>query len=109
MDSWSGIILPGAVGVDCCPNQTVYLWIFFVLFVIFCFCFFPQTHNWLFEKPFPVFFFLSVGIQWMAHGIGCFLCVPFAFFRKRSEARTRRGTTGAISLDGFGIQDLVTI
>lgn len=59
MDSWSGIILPGAVGVDCCPNQTVYLWIFFVLFVIFCFCFFPQTHNWLFEKPFPVFFFIS--------------------------------------------------
>lgn len=80
MDSWSGIILPGAVGVDCCPNQTVYLWIFFVLFVIFCFCFFPQTHNWLFEKPFPVFFFfyqLEFNGWPMGLAVFCVFLLPF--------------------------------
>lgn len=78
MDSWSGIILPGAVGVDCCPNQTVYLWIFFVLFVIFCFCFFPQTHNWLFEKPFPVFFYQLEFNGWpMGLAVFCVFLLPF--------------------------------
>lgn len=77
MDSWSGIILPGAVGVDCCPNQTVYLWIFFVLFVIFCFCFFPQTHNWLFEKPFPVFYQLEFNGWPMGLAVFCVFLLPF--------------------------------
>lgn len=80
MDSWSGIILPGAVGVDCCPNQTVYLWIFFVLFVIFCFCFFPQTHNWLFEKPFPVFFFYQLEFNGWPMGLAVFCVFLLPFF-----------------------------
>lgn len=59
------------IGVDSCPNQTAFVWIFFIQL------------NWLFQRFF--FLFLTIGALKMHDGV-------FHFFGKRSKARTWRGT-----------------
>lgn len=80
MDSWSGIILPGAVGVDCCPNQTVYLWIFFCFVCYFLFLFFPSNPQLAIRKALPCFFFfyqLEFNGWPMGLAVFCVFLLPF--------------------------------